>query len=84
MNLITLIGLAAACGTTASFIPQAIQTIRTKNTTGISLSMYGVFTAGTFLWLLYGILSENFPVALANGITLVFATIILAYKIRYK
>jgi MtN3 and saliva related transmembrane protein len=84
MNYITLIGLAAACGTTISFIPQAIQTIRTKDTSGISLLMYGVFTAGTFLWLLYGVLTSNIPVTLANGITFIFASIILIYKIRYK
>ncbi len=84
MNLITLLGLAAACGTTISFIPQAIQTIRTKNTSGISLAMYSVFTFGTLLWLLFGLFSNNLPVTLANGITLIFAMIILIYKIKYK
>jgi len=84
MDYVTLIGLAAACGTTVSFIPQAIQTIRTKNTSDISLAMYGLFTTGTFLWFLYGLLTRNLPVALANGITLIFATIILVYKVKYK
>ncbi len=84
MNFITLIGLLAAFGTTISFVPQAIKTIRTKDTSGISLAMYLVFTAGTFFWLLYGLLSSNIPVSLANGVTLVFASIILFYKIRYK
>jgi MtN3 and saliva related transmembrane protein len=36
------------------------------------------------LWLLYGVLSSNIPVGVANGITLVFAAIILGYKIKYK
>jgi MtN3 and saliva related transmembrane protein len=84
MDLITLLGLAAAFCTTISFVPQAFKTIRTKNTEGISLSMYTVFTTGTFLWFLYGLLSSNLPVSVANGITLVFASIILGYKIRYK
>lgn len=84
MDIITLIGLAAASGTTVSFIPQAIQTIRTKNTSSISLAMYSAFTIGTLLWLIYGLLTMNLPVALANSITLVFACIILVYKIRYK
>jgi MtN3 and saliva related transmembrane protein len=84
MDYVTLIGLGAACGTTISFIPQAIQTIKTKNTSDISLAMYGLFTTGTFLWFLYGLLTKNFPVVLANGITLIFASIILVYKIRYK
>ncbi|PWT76345.1 MAG: hypothetical protein C5B59_06855 [Bacteroidetes bacterium] len=84
MDLITVLGLTAACGTTVSFIPQAIQTIKTRDTKAISLTMYSIFTLGTFLWLLYGIFSNNLPVALANGVTLVFASIILLYKIRFK
>jgi MtN3 and saliva related transmembrane protein len=84
MNIVTIIGLLAACGTTVSFLPQAIETIQTKNTSGISLSMYALFTAGTLLWLIYGILSPSLPVTIANAITLIFASIILIYKIRYK
>lgn len=84
MNIITIIGLFAAFGTTVSFLPQAIKTIQTKNTSGISLSMYALFTAGTLLWLLYGIMSGGLPVTIANAITFVFASIILTYKIIYK
>jgi MtN3 and saliva related transmembrane protein len=84
VNLITLVGLLAAACTTFSFLPQAIKTIRTKDTQSISLSMYALFTFGTLLWLLYGVFTNNLPVYLANGITLLFALIILVYKIRYK
>ncbi|MEP7144055.1 MAG: SemiSWEET transporter [Ferruginibacter sp.] len=84
MNITTIIGLAAAFCTTTSFLPQAIKTIQTKNTSGISLSMYSLFAFGTLLWLIYGIADSNLPVAIANGITLIFAVIILIYKIRYK
>lgn len=81
---ITIIGLLAAFGTTVSFLPQAIKTIQTKDTSGISLSMYALFTAGTLLWLIYGITSGSLPVTIANAVTLVFAGIILFYKIKYK
>ena len=84
MNFITIIGLVAATCTTASFIPQAIKTIQTKNTSGISLSMYSLFAFGTLMWVIYGIFSSNIPVSLANGITLVFSLIILFYKLKYK
>jgi len=84
MNIVTIIGLLAAFGTTVSFLPQAIETIQTKNTSGISLSMYALFTAGTLLWLIYGIMSPSLPVTIANAITLIFASIILVYKIKYK
>lgn len=84
MNVITIVGFAAAFFTTASFLPQAIKTIRTKDTSGISLFMYSLFTLGTLLWFLFGFLSSNLPVAFANAVTLLFAIIILAYKIIYK
>ena len=84
MDLITITGLAAAFCTTISFLPQAVKTIQTKDTSSISLSMYALFTFGTLLWFLFGLGSQNLPVYLANGVTLVFALIILGYKLKYK
>jgi len=84
MNLVNIVGYLAAFGTTVSFLPQAIKTIQTKDTSGISLSMYAIFTVGTLFWLIYGIISPSWPVAVANAITLIFASVILTYKIIYK
>lgn len=84
LNIVTVIGLSAAFCTSASFLPQAIKTIQTKDTSGISLYMYSLFVFGTLLWFLYGILSNNIPVYIANGFTLIFSMVILGYKIRYK
>ena len=84
MDAVTILGLAAAFCTTASFLPQALQTIRTKDTSGISLYMYLLFAFGTLLWFLFGLLSHNIPIILANGITLLFASVILLYKIKFK
>lgn len=81
MSFITIMGFAAAALTTSSFVPQAIKTIRTKDTRSISFFMYLLFSAGTLLWLLFGIFSDNLPIIIANAITLVFAVIILSYKI---
>jgi len=84
MNITTIIGYMAALGTTISFLPQAVKTIQTKNTSGISLPMYALFTLGTLFWLIYGVSIGSYQVSIANAITLIFASIILAYKIRYK
>ena len=84
MSTVTIVGFAAAVLTTASFLPQAFKTIRTKNTSGISLFMYSLFAAGTLLWLLFGIFSNNMPILVANAITLLFSVIILVYKIKYR
>lgn len=84
MSFITIIGLIAAFCTTVSFLPQAIKAIRTKHTRDLSFVMYFLFTIGVLLWLIYGILRNDWPVILANGVTLLFAATILFLKIRYK
>lgn len=84
MNLTTGIGLLAACCTTIAFLPQAIKAIRTKHTRDLSLVMYSLFTSGVLLWLIYGILRSDWPVIIANAVTLLFAATILFLKIRYK
>ena len=83
MDWISITGFAAAICTTASFLPQAVKTIRTKNTAGISLSMYLLFTIGTLLWLLFGIFTGNMPLMIANAVTFAFAATILFYKIKF-
>lgn len=79
-----MIGIIAAFLTTLSFIPQAWQVIKTKDTSGISLGMYAMFVAGVFLWMIHGINIQDVAVMTANGITFVLASIILGYKIKYK
>lgn len=80
----SIIGFIAAIFTTSAFLPQALKTIKSKNTKDISLAMYLIFSIGVLLWLIYGIIINDLPVIIANAITLVFAIIILIYKIRYK
>ena len=83
MPLTEWIGFAAASLTTASFVPQAWLTFRTRDVRGISLGMYSVFTTGVALWLAYGLLLEAWPVVSANAVTLVLALSILVMKLRY-
>lgn len=75
------LGYAAACLTTASFVPQALLTLRTRNVTGISLGMYASFTAGIALWLIYGVMLGSWPIIVANTLTLGLAATILAVKV---
>lgn len=81
MNLQDTLGLVAAILTTGSFVPQAVLTLRTRDVSGISVGMYGAFTLGVALWLLYGLLLREWPIVLANAVTLVLASTILVTKI---
>ena len=77
-------GTIAAILTTLSFLPQAYQVIKTKDTSSISLGMYTMFVFGVFLWIIHGWNFQDYNLIGANTITFVFASIILTYKIIYK
>ena len=82
-HLLDTVGTLAATLTTASFVPQAWLTLRTRDVSGISLGMYSAFTLGVALWLVYGVLTGAWPVVIANAITLALALSILGMKLRY-
>jgi len=82
-NWTNLAGYAAACLTTTSFVPQAWLTYRTRDVSGISLGMYGIFTVGVALWLAYGWMLGAWPVVIANAITLALALAILVMKLTF-
>ena len=84
MELMDITGLLAAFCTTISFLPQAIKTIRTRETRAISLSAYVVLNVGILLWLVYGLHKQDVPLVAANGITFLFTAVILFMKIRHK
>lgn len=76
-----LIGYLAATLTTASFLPQAVLTLKTRDTEALSLGMYSLFTSGVLLWLVYGIYLSNPAIIAANAVTLLLASVILSFKI---
>jgi len=81
MSSIEIIGYCAAFLTTASFLPQALLTLKTRDTRSLSLSMYTLFTTGVLLWLIYGIQRADKAIIFANSITLLLSASILGFKI---
>ncbi len=84
MDKIEVLGLVAACLTTAAFVPQVYKTWKVKSAKEISLTMYTVFFIGVLLWFVYGLLIDSLPVVLANGITGMLIVLMLLMKMRYK
>ncbi|MEB3240203.1 MAG: SemiSWEET transporter [Cyanobacteriota bacterium] len=80
--VLPLLGYTAAVLTTVSFYPQAIKTLRTNDTRGLSLRMYLLFTVGVVGWGVYGLLRRDWPVFVANLATLPATLAILERKIR--
>lgn len=82
MDLIQLLGLAAAACTTFSFLPQVVHALKTRDTSAISLWMYVIFCAGILLWLVYGIFRDDVAVIAGNAVTLVLAGSVLVLKLK--
>ena len=78
-----LVSAIAATLTTVAFLPQAIHIIRFRETRAISLLMYVAFAGGVAFWLLFGLMIWNWPMIVANIITLGLALAIIAMKLRY-
>ena len=82
MDISSIIGNIAAALTTISFLPQAVKTIKTKDTASLSFPMYFLFVTGVSMWLIYGAMNNQMPLILGNLVTLILAGIILFFMIR--
>jgi MtN3 and saliva related transmembrane protein len=84
MNSIQLLGLAAGALTTTAFLPQVIKTWKSRSAKDLSLGMFSLFCLGVLLWLIYGIIVNDVPVIAANMLTLMLASTLLFFKLRFK
>lgn len=80
MDLIEILGYAAALFTTAANIPQAYKIIKTRSTKDISTLTFTILFIGLVLWLLYGISKNDLPIIIANSIAATIAGIIIILK----
>ena len=78
-----LMGYVAATCTTLSFVPQAVKTIKTRDTSGISLWMYVVFTFGIACWFGYGLFLQSWPMIVSNAVTFLLSATILGMKLKH-
>jgi MtN3 and saliva related transmembrane protein len=83
-NLIQVLGLAAGACTTIAFLPQVLKTWKSRSAKDLSLGMFSFFCFGVLLWLIYGIMVNDLPVIIANMLTLMLASSLLFFKLRFK
>jgi MtN3 and saliva related transmembrane protein len=81
--IVEWIGGIAATLTTLSWLPQALRTLKTRDTSGISLLAQVLLFAGIVLWLIYGLYIVSWPLIISNIITFVLVGCILAMKLRH-
>ena len=84
MNAIQLLGLLAGSLTTAAFLPQVFKTWKSRSAKDLSLGMFSLFCLGVAMWLVYGLMVNDIPVIAANLVTLLLASTLLFFKLRFK
>jgi len=79
-----LLGYIAGICTAIVFLPQSVQTLKTKDVKGLSLSTYVIYNIGMLSWILYGIYLHSVQMIIFNSISFVFSSIILYLIIARK
>lgn len=82
--LAEIIGYAAGICTAICFLPQTLQTIKTKNVKDLSLGSYAIYCTGMICWIIYGIYLNSLQMIIFNLISLYFAGTILFMIIKYR
>lgn len=84
---VTIVGYAAALCMVLGYLPQAIYTIRTRDTDGIAMPTFLLMGLGSIFFIIQGALLGNIPLVITNSITGVCSAIVFCIKIyndRFK
>jgi len=84
MDFDSLVGFAAGSLCTLAYLPQALQSFRTKSVRDISLTMLLSLNVGLVLWVVYGLFIRSLPIILPNAVTFLLAFPLLVMKMRYR
>ena len=82
MDAASIVGYLASICMICGYLPQAVRTIRTRDTDGIAMPTFLALGAGSVLFVAQGILIDNIPIILANSITTICSLIITLIKLR--
>lgn len=81
MDPVELVGLVAGVLTTSAFVPQAVQTWRTRSARDVNLALIVLLVVGNALWLAYGVLVGSWGLVAANLVTVPLCLLILWVKL---
>lgn len=72
-----IIGTIAGVLPSVSMIPQVVKVLKEKDVENISWGMIVVLLTGVSLWVVYGILKDEWPIILSNGFSVLVNTTLL-------
>ncbi|RYY24642.1 MAG: hypothetical protein EOO04_12780 [Chitinophagaceae bacterium] len=80
----TYIGLFAGVCTCISMLPQLIKIIREKKAENISYAMLLILLVGVGTWTWYGVLINDLPIIVTNGVSCAINLLVIGCTVRYK
>lgn len=83
MELTTIVGTAASIASAVTFLPQVIKIWRTRSAKDLSAMTLFLLFVNVSLWLLYGILINDYPIMGTNGIVLSMIIAMIYFKYRF-
>jgi MtN3 and saliva related transmembrane protein len=84
MGIINLVGAAGGIVSSVTFLPQVIKIWKTKSAKDLSMGTLLFLVLNVSLWLLYGILTNLYPIIITNGIVLSMVFIMVYFKLTFK
>jgi MtN3 and saliva related transmembrane protein len=78
-----MLGLAAGLLTTVGFVPQIVKSLRERKMGEVSLLMPMLLSVGMFLWLIYGLLTDDLPIIIWNAIALTLNLCLVGLKLHF-
>ena len=79
-----IVGSAAAICSVTSFAPQGIKIWKERDASAVSLKTYSLTVSCFILWVVYGVLTQAWPVTVANSCALIMASGVLVMKWRFR
>lgn len=84
-TLYTIFGYIASAGLILGYLPQAIETIRTRNTDGIAVPTFLMMAVGAFAFVMQSLLHKPgiiWSMFITNSVTCICSCIVFAIKIN--
>lgn len=78
------VGIGAGVLTAISMLPQLIKIIKEKKAEDISYVMLGILLCGLAGWVWYGVLKDDYPIIITNGLSFLINLIMIGFAVKYK
>lgn len=81
--IVETMGYVAGALTASSQLPQAWKAWRSRSTADLSIKALAVLATGLALWLAYGVVKGDWPLIVANGVSVAVTLAVIAAKLRF-